>query len=346
MMGILNINHPEIIKFIRSKLEPNKFTNFNFSVLVNDDFMKKIDTNEKIDLVFNGEIWNRVGAKDLWDLIAFCAWNGGDPGLLFYEALNRDNITGEKIYTTNPCGEVGLTINEVCTLGSINLSKFVKNNHIDFKKLEQYIVLGTRTLLNMNAIANYPHKDIAKKMKKYNRIGLGVMGFAEMLIRLGVYYDSEDALKIIDEIGSRMKEITDKIAKKSVAKRTIAPTGTISRVANTTSGIEPPFAREYISNLTIGKIKEGKEIFYSKYCRTAHEIAPEWHLKIQARWQKYIDNAVSKTVNLPNSATVEDIKKIYRLAYEWGCKGITVFRDGCREGVLHKVKCSDGSCYL
>ncbi len=490
MMGILNYSHPEIINFIRSKLHPQKFTNFNFSILVDDNFMNSVKNNKKINLIYRNEVWNSIGARDLFDLICFSVWNTGDPGLLFYEALNRDNITNEKIYTTNPCltgdteiltiegkqkikdlvgkqvkvisydieknkfvvslmknirltkkwtevltiyldngekikctpdhlfltteksyieaqklkkrdtllslhnltnenslkvidierlnehkdvydgevenyhnfalasgvivhncGEIGLTLNEACTLGSINLSKFVKRNQIDFKKLEQYIILGTRTLLNVNAVANYPDKDIAKKMKKYNRIGLGVMGFAELLIKLGVYYDSEEALKIIDELGSKLKEISDKIAKKSVAKRTIAPTGTISRVANTTSGIEPPFAREYISNLNVGKLKEGKDIFSSKYCRTAHEISPEWHLKIQARWQQYIDNAVSKTINLPNNTTVEDIKNIYVKAHQLGCKGITVFREGSKEGVLKKVsqgriKCDGETCHL
>lgn len=253
---------------------------------------------------------------------------------------------------TGNCGEVPLMDNGICCLGSINLSKFVKKDSFNFRSFKQYIELGTRTLLNMNGLAWMPTTELQSSIKKYNFIGLGFMGFADALIKLGIYYDSEEALKFIDEIAKPYVEITNKLAKRSFYKRIIAPTGSLSILANCSSGIEPPYARNIERHLSIGKIKEGRENLYqSKYCKTALEISPEWHLKIQAQFQKYCDGAISKTINLPNSATIEDIKKIYLMAYELDLKGITIFRDGCRgdNQVLKKMpitKCNGESCHL
>lgn len=348
MMGVLNCNHSEIIDFVKVKFDPYQLTNFNLSVLVNDEFINKVLNDEKVDLINpkSKEVTDTISAKDLFELIVVSAWTTGDPGLLFYDRINRDNKTGEKIITTNPCGEVPLTSYEACCLGSINLSNCVKRGQIDFKKLKKLLTIATRALLNMNAIAKFPLKEIYEKMKKYNRIGVGVMGFADMLIKLGVLYDSEDTLKIINEIGQVYVEITDKLAPKSTARRSIAPTGSLSILGNCSASIEPIFAEDFEKHLTIGIVRERRKLYESKCLRVAHEISPEWHLKIQTEWQKHVDNAVSKTINLPNNCSQGEIRKVYLDAYKMGCKGITVYRDKSREGVYRKTKCIEGVCNL
>jgi len=350
LMGILDYNHPSILAFITSKLE-GILKNFNISVLVKNEFFDKIKNNGKIELIFNDIKYGEIKADDLFSMIAMCAWKNGDPGLLFFERANRDNPYYPKVILDgcNPCGEVPLMDNGICCLGSINLSKFVKGNKFNFKLFEKYIELGTRTLLNMNGLAWMPTSELQTSLKKYNFIGLGFMGFADALIKLSIYYDSEEALKFIDEICKPYVEITNKIAKRSFYKRIIAPTGSLSILANTSSGIEPPFARSIEKHLSIGKIKEIRDLYNSKYCKTALEISPEWHLKIQAQFQKYCDGAISKTINLPYSSTIEDIKNIYLKAHELDLKGITIFRDGCRGGeqVLKRIsKCDGETCHL
>jgi len=349
-LGVLDYNHPEIVEFARSKLKGD-LQNFNISVMVTDEFMKKIENNEKIDLIFNKEIWNTIGAKDLFDLISFGAWSTGDPGLLFFDRINQDNplYPKQKIRACNPCGESPLLDYMACCLGSINLSKFVKRNKFDLKKFSQYVELGTRALLNMNSVTWFPLPQITATMKEYNPIGLGIMGFADTLIMLGIYYDSEEALKFIDEVSKPYIEITNKIAKNSFYKRIIAPTGSLSILANCSSGIEPVFERYFQRHLTIGTITETREIYKSKYCKTAMEISPEWHLKVQAKWQEKLDGACSKTINCDYSTSVEQIRNIYISAWKMGVKGITVFREGSKEGVLRKVsrrKCDGDTCYL
>lgn len=352
LMGVLNYNHPSILTFITSKLE-GTLRNFNISVLVKDKFFEKIKKGEYVDLVFDNEVYGRIKADDLFSMIAMCAWKNGDPGLIFFERANRDNPYYPKIVLdgTNPCGEVPLMDWGICCLGSINISKFVKGDKFNFRLFEQYIELGVRTLLNMNGLAWMPTAELQTSLKKYNFIGLGIMGFADALIKLGIYYDSEDTLKFIDEICKPYVEITNKLAKRSFYKRIIAPTGSLSILANCSSGIEPPFAKEIERNLSIGKITEKRDIYQSKYCKTALEISPEWHLKIQAQFQKYLDGAISKTVNLPYSSTVEDVKNIYLKAHELDLKGITIFRDGCLGGeqvlkAKKPTKCEGDSCHL
>lgn len=355
LMGIMNFEHAEIIDFIRSKLK-DKLTNFNISVMISDKFMQSVEKDEMIELKNpqNDEVWSKISAKDLFDLICFSAWNSGDPGMLFYDRINRDNklFPKIKIKATNPCGEVPLPDYGACCLGSINLSKFVKRGSFDHKEYEKYIELATRALLNMNAISWYPLPQITKTMKELNPIGVGIMGFADALIKLGIVYDSDDTIKFIDEISKSYIGITDKIAKDSFYKRIIAPTGSLSLLADCSSSIEPIYETTFERHLTVGVMEETRDIYKSKYVRTAHQISPDWHLKIQAKWQEKLDGACSKTINLPSNSSVDDVKHIYTQAWKMGVKGVTVFRDGCKEGVLKKTtpvvrgKCDGDTCHL
>lgn len=344
---VLDYNHPEILEFIKAKLT-GKLINFNLSVLVNDEFMRKINTDEKIELEFDGKIWNIIKAKDLFDLLCFCAHTTGDPGLLFFDRINKNNSLYPKtiIKACNPCSEVPLPDWTCCNLGAINLSKLVKRNKFDFGKFRQLVRVGIRTLLNINAVGWYPFPEMAKQMKLLDPCGLGFMGFADCLIKMGIYYDSEEALQFIDEIAKPYVEITEKLASDSFYKRSQQPTGSLSILADCSSGIEPVFAKAFKRKLSIGVVEEVRELYKSKYCRTALEIDPEWHLKIQAKFQQYIDSGISKTINLPNSASIDVIRNIYKKAHQMGCKGITVFRDGCKEGVLQRIKCDGESCHL
>jgi ribonucleoside-diphosphate reductase alpha chain len=353
LMGILNFEHAEIMEFIRSKLT-GKLTNFNISVLVSDKFMNSVEKGEVISLTNpqDDKVITTINAKTIFDVICFSAWNSGDPGFLFYDRINKDNslFPKVKIKATNPCGEVPLPDYGACCLGSINISKFVKYGKFDFEAFEKTIALVTRALRNNNAISWYPLPQINKTMKELDPIGVGIMGFADALIMMGLYYDSEETLKFIDELGKIYKETTDKLAPKCFWKRIIAPTGTLSLLADCSSGIEPIFETAFERHLTVGVLEETREIYKSKYVRTAHQIAPEWHLKVQAQWQKWLDGSISKTVNLPNESSVDDVKDIYLKAWKMGCKGITVFRDGCKEGVFKvkagKPKCEGDVCHL
>lgn len=348
LMCALNHDHPEIVQFITSKLT-GKLTNFNISVMVTDDFMRKVKTEERIDLKFDGKIWGTIKARDLFDQIIFSAYCSGDPGILFFDRINRDNKFYPKVVinATNPCGEVPLPEWNCCNLGAINLSKFVKKDgSFNMKKYSEYVALGIRTLKNINAIGWYPFPEMTKQMKLLDTCGLGFFGLADALIMMGIPYDSEDTLKFLDEIAVPYKEITEKIAKGSFYKRSQQPTGSLSIIADCSAGIEPIFERNIERHLSTGVISETKKLYTSKYCRTAHEVSPEWHLKIQAKVQSHVDAGVSKTVNVPTDASIDDIRDIYYKAWEMGCKGITVFRDECKEGVLRKVKCDDAECYL
>jgi ribonucleoside-diphosphate reductase alpha chain len=359
LMGVLNFEHAEIMEFIRSKLK-DKLTNFNISVMISDKFMEKVEKGDKIDLVNpqDNAIWNTVNAKDLFDLICFSAWNSGDPGMLFYDRINKDNkfFPKIKIKCTNPCGEVPLPPYGACCLGSLNLSKFVSGGKFQTNQFAKYVELATRALLNMNAISWYPLPQITKTMKELNPIGVGVMGFADALIKLGIYYDSQECLNFIDEISKPYIEITNKLAKDSFYRRIIAPTGSLSILADCSSSIEPIFEAAFERHLTVGVIEETRDIYKSKYAKTAHEITPEWHLRVQAKWQEKLDGACSKTINLPHNASVDDVKKIYIDAWKLGVKGITIFRDGSKGGVWKKIdkkenklergKCEGAECHL
>jgi len=392
MMGILGVDHPDILEFITSKNKEGFLTNFNISVSINDKFMKAVENNENYELINprTGEVVKKLNAGYVWNLIIENAWKTGDPGIIFIDEINRHNPLPEigKIEATNPCGEQPLFAYESCNLGSINLSKMVRKNEVDWEKLKNTVDIAVHFLDNVIDANRFPLPEI-EKVTKYNRkIGLGVMGFAEMLILLGIPYDSEKAIKLAEKI---MKFISDEARKvseelgfkrgsfpnfeKSIYKEkykamrnatvtTIAPTGSISIIAGCSSGIEPLFAISFMRNVlegtrlfevnplfekiakergfysgrllekiaksgSIQKIKEiPKDV--RKIFVTALDIKPEWHVKMQAAFQKYVDNAVSKTTNLPENATKNDVKRIFELAYKLKCKGITVYRYGSK----------------
>lgn len=430
-MGILRIDHPDIIDFITVKRDHRELANFNISVAVTDAFMEAVERDGEYELLNprTGRVVSTKKAGEVFEQIIQSAWETGDPGLIFIDRINRDNPTPRLgiIESTNPCGEQPLLPNEACMLGSINLARMIKKvkssyssspidnpptpplemggkggfenggqggitNEIDYKKLEKTVRLAVRFLDDAIDANKYPMPQIEAMHKGNRKIGLGVMGWADMLIMLGIPYDSEKALNLAREI---MKFIRDKAREESIRlaeKRgifpnfsgsiydregmpgvrnatttTIAPTGTLSIIADCSSGIEPLFAIIYtrhvmdtvleeINSLFVKKAKE--EGFYSdelmkkiavkgtlrgikevprkvkKLFITAHDIKPECHIDMQAAFQEYTDNAVSKTINLPKKATKEDVRKAYIYAYSKGCKGITIYRYGTKKGPL------------
>lgn len=399
-MGILRADHPDIVDFINAKRDETQFQNFNLSVAATDVFMEAVLKDKDYELINprTGKSVKRVRAKDIFELIVYNAWKNGDPGLVFIDEINRHNPTPQlgEIESTNPCGEQPLLPFESCNLGSINLSKLVgRNGKFDFELFKKIIRTAVRFLDNVIDANVYPLEEIKKMTLSNRKIGLGVMGFAEALIKLGIQYDSQKALEFAEKIA---RTLTDTARRESaeIAKRrgafpmfkgskwekegfpplrnatvtTIAPTGTISIIAGTSSGIEPLFAVAFVRNVLEGtKLLEINQLFeemaikrgfYSeelmlevartgtlknlpvpedikRLFKTALEIEPEWHVKIQAAFQKYIDNAVSKTVNLREDATPADVRDVYLLAYKLKCKGITVYRFGSRKDQVIKI---------
>ncbi|MEW5705330.1 MAG: vitamin B12-dependent ribonucleotide reductase [Actinomycetota bacterium] len=398
-MGILRDDHPDIIDFVTAKKREDFLANFNLSIAVSDKFIKAVKEDGDFELINprDGSVAGKLSAKYLFDLMVAMAWTTGDPGLFFIDRANEANPTPEigMFESTNPCGEVPLLPYEPCNLGSINLHKVVEDRKINWDKLRKITQLSTHFLDNVIDACKYPLPQIDFMAKANRKIGLGVMGFAQMLLELGIPYDSEEALKVGEEV---MRFIYDEAIKTSVklaeergsfpnfkgskwdkagytkmrnaTVTTVAPTGTISIIAGTSSGIEPLFAiayaREVMEGTTLletdpvfekvakergfytpelmmeiskqGTIQEFEEIpdDVKRVFVTSFDIAPEWHVRMQAVFQKYVDNAVSKTVNLPASATLDDVRKIFLLAYELGCKGITVYRYGSKkEQVLY-----------
>jgi ribonucleoside-diphosphate reductase alpha chain len=388
-MGILRVDHPDIIEFITAKTKEGLLTNFNISVAIDDKFMYAVKNNGDHELKNprNGEVVKKVKARDIWNLIIKMAWKTGDPGVIFIDEINRHNPTPQlgKMESTNPCGELPLLPYESCNLGSINLARMITKGSIDWGKLERTIILGVRFLDNIIDINKYPLPQIEEITKANRKIGLGVMGFADMLVALRIPYDSEEAIKTAEEIMKFIKEksysTSKKLAKESgvfpnfngsiyeqpmrnATTTTVAPTGTISIIAGCSSGIEPLFAISYVRNVLEGtKLIEvnpyfeavAKERgFYSeelmmKIARTgtltgideipddvkrvfvtAFDIAPKWHVRMQAAFQKYCDNAVSKTINFRNDVDIKEVEKAFMLAYELKCKGITIYRYGSK----------------
>jgi len=391
-MGILRVDHPDILEFIIAKEKETELNNFNISVAVTDKFMQAVKNNEDYDLINprTRKAVNKLNAKKVFDLIVTMAWKNGEPGVIFIDTINKHNPTpalGE-IESTNPCGEVPLLPYESCNLGSINVSKFVIDGKIDWDSMRSVVRRATHFLDNVIDMNKYPIPEIEEMTKKNRKIGLGVMGFADFLISLGIPYNSDKAVEMAEKIMNFVNEESKKMSEELAEKRgsfegfeksiwagkykclrnatttTIAPTGSISIIAGCSSGIEPLFAISYIRNvmdrtelIEVNPLFEkiAKECgFYSeslmklvakkgtiqhideipedikKIFVTAHDIKPGDHVKIQAAFQKYTDNAVSKTVNFPHDATTEDVEKVYLLAYELGCKGITVYRDRSR----------------
>jgi ribonucleoside-diphosphate reductase alpha chain len=392
-MGILRCDHPDIVEFIEAKIDKTRFSNFNLSVGITDRFMKAFMDSSEYDLVNprTQKPVKRVKARTIFDLIVNAAWLTGDPGLIFLDEIDRKNPTPQvgKIEATNPCGELPLLPYESCNLGSINLAKMVKGNALDWDKLRETIHWGARFLDDVIEVNKFPLPQVREITFANRKIGLGVMGFADLLIRLGLPYHSPKALRFAVEL---MRFIHKESVKASIALaqqrgvfpnfnqsiyarknlrvrnatvNTIAPTGTISIIAGCSSGIEPLFAVSFIRNVLSGtKLFEVNPIFeemaknrgfYSKEMVagvaqsgslrkikgipkdikrifvTAFDVTPEQHLQVQAAFQRYSDNSVSKTINLAGEATVEDVKKIYLMAYRLKCKGITIYRYGSKK---------------
>ncbi|GHT50939.1 ribonucleotide-diphosphate reductase subunit alpha [Endomicrobiia bacterium] len=392
-MGILRIDHPDILEFIVCKDKNDSLNNFNISVAVTKEFMDALENNEDYNLYNprNGEITGKLNAKAVFYKIVDQAWKNGEPGIVFIDKINDKNPTPEigVIESTNPCGEQPLLSYESCNLGSINLGHFAKDGMVNWEKLEKMVKTAVHFLDNVIDMNNYPIKKIGEVTRSSRKIGLGVMGWADLLLYLGVSYGSQESLslaeKLMEFIQTKSHEASHELAvkrgsfpnfKKSIyangspmrnaTSTTIAPTGTIGIIASASGGIEPLFALVYkraqcLDNEEMyevnqhfekiakekgfystelmdkiakkGSIAEFKEIpdEVRKIFVTSHDITPEDHIKMQAAFQKFTDNAVSKTVNLPNSATKEDIKKVYIISYKTGCKGVTVYRDGSRD---------------
>ncbi len=404
-MGILRVDHPDILEFIECKKDSSEITNFNISVGITENFMEAVEKGKNYYLVDPNtkKKITELSAEKVFKLIVDMAWKNGEPGIVFLDRLNKFNPTPDvgEIESTNPCGEQPLLPYESCNLGSINLSKMIKKSKngytIDYNKLGQTVDNAVHFLDNVIDVNTYP-LDIIEEMTKHTRkIGLGIMGFADLLIYLGVPYNSQEAVDIAEKlmkfIDKRSKEKSLELSEKRgvfpayeksiyVAKNirlrnatttTIAPTGTISIIGNTSSGIEPLFAVSYIRNIMDNdKLVEVHPLFekiakergfYSmdlmeeiaeegslehidsvpndikRLFVTSHDISPLWHIKMQAAFQDHVDNAVSKTVNFKNEATKKDVEDVFMLAYQLGCKGVTIYRDGSRDNqVLSNAK--------
>lgn len=392
-MGILRVDHPDILEFIDCKKDPKELTNFNISVAVTDDFMEKVRKREQYELInpVDGSVTGTLNAADVFKLIAQNAWTNGDPGVIFIDKINKMNPIPKlgDIEATNPCGEQPLLPNEACNLGSINLSNFVNDGKIDYDRMKEVIDTSVHFLDNVIEANKYPLKKIENMVRKTRKIGLGVMGFADVLFKLKIAYNSEEALKLADEIISFIYKTArdasihlgetrgtfpawnesiyfpDGPKLRNSTFITIAPTGTISMLADCSSGIEPIFSLVFTK-----RVMDGTDLLYvnphfEQACKeagiyskelmqkvadkgsiqhideipeeikkifvTAHDISPEWHVRMQAAFQKWTDAAVSKTCNFPKTASVQDVMDAYWLAYEAGCKGITIYRDGSRD---------------
>jgi ribonucleoside-diphosphate reductase alpha chain len=376
-MGILRVDHPDIEEFVQMKLDGTSVANFNISVAITDAFMAALEAGAEYDLVdpHLGAAVGRKDARKVFQLIVESAWAVGDPGLIFIDRVNAGNPTSGlgPIRATNPCGEQPLHDYESCNLGSINLANFHDpraKDRFDWERFAAVIRLGVRFLDDVIDVNRYPLPSIDKMTRATRRIGLGIMGWADLLLLMKVRYDSPKALALADKVAAFLRAEATAASRDLAAERgsfpaigqsvykggrmrnatvfTIAPTGTISRIAGCSSSIEPVFAFEVVSKIIDSELKDVHPVYAAwkeknpgktlpDYFRAAHEIAPAWHIKTQAVFQKHVDNSVSKTINFPHEAAVEDVEKAYRLAWELGTKGITIYRDGCRESqVLYK----------
>lgn len=389
-MGILRVDHPDIREFINCKRDNVSITNFNISVAITDKFMNALNNGGKYELVLphDGKVAGLEDAREIFDMIATNAWHNGDPGVVFIDEINRRNPTPHigEIESTNPCGEQPLLPYESCNLGSLNLNNMLNEGEIDWEHLRRTVRLSVRFLDDVIEANNYPIEQIRKQTTANRKIGLGIMGFADMLYALRIPYNSEQALelaaKVMGFIQSEARTMSDELAisrgafpnfEGSVFNRptrnstvtTIAPTGTISMIADTSGGVEPNFALCYVKRVMdddrllyinkhfedaakaggfynkelMQKIADGESldnlkdvpVEIKRVFATAHNISPEWHIRMQAAFQAECDNAVSKTINFPHDATVDDVKNAYLQAWRLKCKGITIYRDGSRE---------------
>jgi ribonucleoside-diphosphate reductase alpha chain len=385
-MGMLSVHHPDILDFIKCKGELNdtneeiyesvieadedidkdllkrklldtQISNFNLSIAVTEEFMDALKRDDWYSIINprTDEKEDELFAPEIFDLITEYAHKNGEPGLIFIDKVNQKHPINEKIDATNPCGEQPLLPFEACNLGSINLSNFVENGKVNCQRLEKIVEIATRFLDNVITMNNYPIDKIEEKVKANRKIGLGVMGFHEMLIKLGIRYDSEEGIEKARDV-MRFINITAHNYSQELAKErgefpnfdnsdydkpirnatltTIAPTGSIGFIAGTSGGIEPFFSFEYSHTDADGNVSMFEYDFTEEadddVLVTAMDIEPKWHIGIQSAFQEFIDNAVSKTINFSNKATIEDIKGAYQMAYDSACKGLTVYRDGSK----------------
>jgi ribonucleoside-diphosphate reductase alpha chain len=405
-MGILRVDHPDILEFISAKADAKELANFNISVSMTEDFMHSVEVDGDLALVNprTRQVVKTLKARSVFDRIVKMAWKTGDPGVVFLDRINRDNPTPQlgAMESTNPCGEQPLLPYEPCNLGSVNLGIMLTPSNgsyeIDWDRIEETVRIGVNFLDNVIDVSRYPLDEIDRMAKGNRKIGLGVMGFADMLIQLGIPYDSEEALKTGEEI---MKFVQDKgrlysaeLARKrgvfpnypgsrydraggpalrNATVTTVAPTGTLSIIAGCSSGIEPFFAlsftrhilgdvelpeineyflgtakkRGFFSDTLLMRLMAGESIQHmaevpedvKRLFVTAFDIAPSWHVRMQAAFQRHTDNAVSKTINFPPQATEEDVRTAFLLAYREGVKGITIFRSGSKSEQV--LTCAD-----
>ncbi|AGW12736.1 vitamin B12-dependent ribonucleotide reductase [Megalodesulfovibrio gigas] len=402
-MGILRVDHPDILEFIAAKEKEGELNNFNLSVALTEAFMQAVEKDAEYSLVepHTGQEVQRLKAKDVFELLVTKAWASGDPGIIFLDRINRDNPTPDQgeIESTNPCGEQPLLPYEACNLGSLNLSQFHLpgdvspsgvHGSIDWDRLKETVQLAVRFLDNVIDVSRYPLEQITDTVRRNRKIGLGVMGFADLLFQLRIPYNSAEALDLGERIMECIQDESKAASALLAAERgpfpayatsafaarkegpyrnatttTIAPTGTLSILAACSSGIEPLFALAFTRHVLDGaKLMESNPFFEDalresghhspalmedvatkgtvhhmrhlpdwirRVFVTSHDISGEYHLKMQAAFQRFTDNAVSKTVNLPNAASKDDVRQIYTMAYTLGCKGVTVYRDGCKQ---------------
>jgi ribonucleoside-diphosphate reductase alpha chain len=397
-MGILRVDHPDIVDFIVCKTKNDRLNNFNISVALTEEFMKAVEEDADYPLVnpHSREVVARLSAREVFEKIVDAAWRNGEPGIIFLDRINKDNPTPKlgEIESTNPCGEQPLLPWESCNLGSVNLANMVSGENggtrIDYERLKRTVHDAIRFLDDVIDMNCYPLPEIRRVTMGNRKVGLGVMGFADMLIKLGIPYDSDEALAVGQEVMSLIHEEAaaasallarergafpnfgvsvyrdrGSVPLRNATTTTIAPTGTISIIAGCSSGIEPIFALSFVRNVMDNDhLVEVQPLFETEMRRrglyseermkevsrkgslrevegipgevrrtfvTAHDISPEAHLRMQAAFQKHVDNAVSKTVNFPATATRDDIRKVYLLAHRLGCKGVTVYRDKSRE---------------
>lgn len=402
-MGVLRVDHPDILDFIHAKEDQTQLTNFNFSVAITDDFMEAVRNDLKYDLVdpSNGEVVKQLSAVRVFDEIVDLAWHNGEPGVLFIDAANRANATPQlgSFEATNPCGEQWLLPYESCNLGSINLGQYVENGAVNWERLEQTVHLAVRFLDNVIDCNRFPIPEIAEMTQKTRKIGLGIMGLHDMLIELELPYDAEEGRQAAADV---MRFIRDKAeeasvelaelkgpfpaydekqnpypARRNAALTSIQPTGTVSMIADCASGCEPYFSivteknvmdgdrflmvnkhfervareRNFYSDTVMEKVAESGTVIghpeipvqWQQIFRTAQDVKPEDHIKMQGILQTNgVDSSISKTINLPSSATREDVRLSYMLGFDLGCKGLTVYRDGSRDHQVLKTTATDG----
>jgi ribonucleoside-diphosphate reductase alpha chain len=405
-MGVLRVDHPDILEFIAAKSDNRELQNFNISVGVTEEFMAAVEQDGGLPLVnpHNQHVVRTLKARDVFDRIVDMAWKTGDPGVIFIDRINRDNPTPHlgEMESTNPCGEQPLLPYEPCNLGSINLARMIKESdgtyEIDWEKLDTTVRTGVHFLDNVIDMGRYPLDQIDRMAKGNRKIGLGVMGFADLLMRLGIPYDSGEGVsmgeRIMRFVQERGHEASAMLAEergvfpnfpgsrydrpggmrvRNATVTTIAPTGTLSLIADCSSGIEPLFALSFtrhvlgdvdLPEISVHFLEVAKDRGFSnaslitkmaaggsiqtmpdvpvdvkRVFVTTFDIAPVWHVRMQAAFQRYTDNAVSKTINFPPQATLDDVRKAFLLAYREGIKGITVFRSGSKSSQV--LTCAD-----